>query len=84
MEHKCLHACTPENRPQVESFSLRSTGEESLLVRQKQAHETREREREGTALHEVCCRAMLKIHTKFFFGGGGGSTSDSCYIKLDF
>lgn len=42
-----------------------------------------EREREGTALHEVCCRAMLKIHTKFFFGLGGGVDPHQIAVTLN-
>lgn len=43
----------------------------------------REREREGAALHEVCCRAMLKIHTKFFFGLGGGVDPHQIAVTLN-
>lgn len=78
MEHKCLHVCTPENSPQVESNAGVHQGRVTSGAAKTRRGGRRGREgkrQRGGAQHEACCRAigkdLLKVCVKvflFFFG----------------
>ncbi len=61
MEHKCLHACTPENRSQVESFHWDPPGKSHFWF-DKNRLGSWERKYYITVQREVFCSATLKVH----------------------
>lgn len=60
MEHKCLHACTPENCSQVESFHWDPPGKSHFWF-DKNRLGNWEKRHYITVLHKVFCSAMLKM-----------------------